>query len=110
MYIRFVTRNVYGWAGARPTNDISIEFEIKPKLEMLWFKMYQTDHNEILHTSRQYNWRDVCKVSLWSVENILNSCTQNFDRISDLIEIPLVGRGPGPILRVDTLRIEHVCQ
>ena len=36
--------------GARPTNDISIEFEIWPKLGVLWFKMYFTDHNEILHS------------------------------------------------------------
>ena len=41
--------------GARPTNDISIEFEIRPKVAMLWFKMYSTDHNEILHTARQCN-------------------------------------------------------
>ena len=50
--------------GARPTNDISIEFEIRPKFAVLWFKMYSTDHNEILHTSRQCNCRDVCKISL----------------------------------------------
>ena len=37
-------------AGARPTNDISIEFEIRPKFVLLWFKMYITDHNEILDT------------------------------------------------------------
>ena len=36
--------------GARPTNDISIEFEIRPKFAVLWFKMYSTDHNDILHT------------------------------------------------------------
>ena len=39
--------------GARPTNDISIELEIRSKFAVLWFKMYSTDHNEILHTSRQ---------------------------------------------------------
>ena len=37
-------------SGARPTNDISIEFEIRPKFAVLWFKMYFTDHNEILHS------------------------------------------------------------
>ena len=36
--------------GARPTNNNSIEFEIRPKFAVLWFKMYSTDHNEILHT------------------------------------------------------------
>ena len=39
--------------GARPINDVSIEFKIRPKFPMLWFKMYSTDHNEILHMSRQ---------------------------------------------------------
>ena len=33
-----------------PTNDIPIEFDIPPKFAMLWFKMYATDQNEILHT------------------------------------------------------------
>ena len=58
--------------GARPTNDISIEFEIRPKFAVLWFKICSTDHNEMLHTSRQYNCRDVCKISLLSVKYILN--------------------------------------
>ena len=31
--------------GPRPTNDISIEFEIRPKYAVLWFKIYSTDHN-----------------------------------------------------------------
>ena len=35
--------------GPHPTNDISIEFETRPKFEMPWFKMYSADHNEILH-------------------------------------------------------------
>ena len=56
----------------RPTNCISIEFEIRPKFAVLWFKMYSTDHNEILHTSRQCNCPDMYKISLWSVEHILN--------------------------------------
>ena len=40
---------------ARPTNDISIIFEIQPKCAMVWFIMYFTDHIKILHTSRQCN-------------------------------------------------------
>ena len=32
-------------AGARPTNDISIEFEIRPHLAVLWFEMCSTNHN-----------------------------------------------------------------
>ena len=86
-----------GRPGARPTNDISIEFEIRPKFAGLWFKMHSTDHNEILHTSRQCNCRDVCKISLWSVTYILNWSTQNIGRISNSIEISLVGRAPGSI-------------
>ena len=38
---------------ARPTNDISIEFEIQWNFVMLLFIICSTDHNEILHTSRQ---------------------------------------------------------
>ena len=56
----------------RPTNDISIEFEIRPNFGVPWFQMYSTDHNKILHTSQWCNCRDVCKISLWSVELILN--------------------------------------
>ena len=81
--------------GPRPTNDISIEFEIIPKFEVLWFKIYSTDDNEIFHTPRQCNCRDVCNISLWSVENNLNYSPPNFDRISVSIEILLVGRAPG---------------
>ena len=28
-----------GQSGARPINNISIEFEIRPKFAVLWFKM-----------------------------------------------------------------------
>ena len=48
--------------GARPTNGISIEFEIRPKYAVLWFKMYSTNHNATLHTTWQFNCRDVCKI------------------------------------------------
>ena len=50
--------------GARPTNDISIELEIRPNFAVPWFKMCSTDPNEIVHTSRQLHCRDVCKISL----------------------------------------------
>ena len=39
-------------ADARPTNDISIEFEIQLNFVMLFMK-YSTDLNERLHMSRQ---------------------------------------------------------
>ena len=84
--------------GARPTNDISIEFEIRPKCAGLWFKIFVTDHNEILHTSRQLHCRDVCKILLWSVVYILNWSIPNFDWILNAIEISLVGRAPDPML------------
>ena len=60
------------WSGARPTNNISIEFKIRPKFAMFRFKINFTDYNEIMHTSRQCYCRDVCKISLWSVTHILN--------------------------------------
>ena len=82
-------------SGARPTNDISIEFEIRPKFAVLWFKIYSTDHHEILHTPRQCNCRDVRKIPLWSVRHILIQSATNFGRISNSIEISLVGRAPG---------------
>ena len=55
-----------------PTNDISVDFEIQPKFSVLWFKIYCIDHDKILHISRQYNCRDVCKIPLWTVNQILN--------------------------------------
>ena len=33
--------------GAHATNDISIEFEIRTKLAVLWFKTHSTNHNKI---------------------------------------------------------------
>ena len=72
--------------GYCPTKDISMEFEIGPKFEVLWF--------EILHMSRQCNCRDVCKISLWSVEHISNKSTPNFYWFSNSIEILFVGWGP----------------
>ena len=51
------------------------------------------DHIEILHPSRQCNCHDMCKISLWSVEYVLNYSTPNSYRISNSIEIPLVGQG-----------------
>ena len=50
--------------------------------------------NEILHTLRQLHCRDVCKMLLLSLENILNHSTANFDRISNPIKISLVGWAP----------------
>ena len=52
------------WPGACPTNGILIEFEIRPRYAVLWYKIVFTNDNEILHTLRQCNCRDVCKISL----------------------------------------------
>ena len=46
--------------GAFTTNDISTEFEIQPKFAVLWLKIYSTDNNEILYTSKKCS---VCKIS-----------------------------------------------
>ena len=81
--------------GARPINDISIEFEIRPEFGVLYFMICSTYHQEILHTSRQFYCRDVCSISLWSVERIWNQSMENFGRISNSIEKSLVGRAPG---------------
>ena len=68
-----------------------MEFEIRSKFGMLKFKLCLTDRNEILHTSRQLHCRDVYKFLLWSVVYILNQSTANFGRISNSIEMSLVG-------------------
>ena len=67
---------------------------IRPKFAILWFKMFSTDHNEILHMSRQCNCRDVCKISLWSAEYIMNKTITKFHWISNSFETLLVGRAP----------------
>ena len=59
--------------------------------------MYSTNHNGILHMSRQYKCHDMCKILLWLVKNFWNYSTQNFYWILYLIEIPLVGQVPGVI-------------
>ena len=43
--------------GARPTNDISIEFEIRPQFAVLWFKVNSTVHNEIFTRHDSYIYR-----------------------------------------------------
>ena len=64
--------------GARPTNGISIEFEIRSKFWELKFEIRLTNHSEILYTSRQLHCREVCEISLWSVAYILDQSTANF--------------------------------
>ena len=78
-----------------PTNSISIEFEIRSRFAMLWFKMYSLDHNNILHTSRQCYCRDVCNILLWSAAYVMNKSVTNFHWFSNSIEIPLAGMAAG---------------
>ena len=80
---------------ARPTNNISIKFQIQSNFIMFLFIIYSANRNEILHTSRQKHCRDMCKILLWLFEYILNQCNANFARISNWIKIPLVGWAPG---------------
>ena len=51
--------------GARSTKHISENSKHSSAI-------YVADHNDTLHTSRQCHCRDVCKISLWSVECIRN--------------------------------------
>ena len=55
-----------------------IEFEIRSKFTMFWFRICLNDHNEILQTSRQCNWRDVCKTWLLSTEYVMNKSITPF--------------------------------
>ena len=66
---------------ARPTNDILIECEIQFNLVKLLFITYSADHNGIIHTLWQQHYCDMCNISLWSIEHILNQITAICDRI-----------------------------
>ena len=62
-----VTQQRNSWPGACPTNDISIKLKIRPKFAVLWFIIYSTNYNEILHTPRQVYFCNMCKISLRSL-------------------------------------------
>ena len=68
------------------TNSILIKFEIWSKFTVFSFKMWSADHDKILYMSWEFYCRDMCKISLWSAECILNRKyrTVNFHRISNL--------------------------
>ena len=86
------------------TNGISIKFQIRPNFAVLWFKTCSTDRNEILHTSQKLHCHVACAISLWSAKYILNQSTAKFGRISNSIEISLVGRAPY-LLNVEKLKL-----
>ena len=57
--------------------------------------MYSADRNRILHTSWQCSCRDVCKISLWLAEYLMNKTITKFHCISNSIKTSLVGQAPG---------------
>ena len=81
--------------GARPTNDILMKFEIHRQFCNALVQNESDWSLQILHTPRQEDCRNVNKITLWSVEQILNQSTEIFYRISNSIEISLVGGAPG---------------
>ena len=81
--------------GARPTYNISIEFEIQWNFTMLSCITYSTDHKQIVNTPRRYHSLEVHKIALWSVQHVVNHNLPNCDLISNSIEVPLVGQAPG---------------
>ena len=75
------------WAGACPTYGISILFGIWSNIAVLWFKIWSTNHNKILRTSRQCYCREVCKISLWSVEYVMNKSIRRLHWISNSLSV-----------------------
>ena len=70
--------------GAHPTSGISIEFEIRSKLGVLWFKICPADHNENVYTSRQCKCREqnfvVIRRICYEQEHFKVSLKFEFDR------------------------------
>ena len=104
-------RNIPGEPGARPTNSFSIEVEIRSIFGVLCSKICSTNHNEMLHTSRQLECRDMHNMSWWLTEYIMNTSIIKFHWISTSIEISLVARAPGfpGIFRPRYLRFKFCC-
>ena len=67
-------------SGACPTNDTRTKPETRAKSDALRLNTYPTDHNEISHTPRQCNGRDVWKTAPRSAEHTPNQSTPNPDR------------------------------
>ena len=64
------------------------QFQIQRNFAILWFFTYAADHQEMLHTPRQWHYRHVCKLSLWYISN---HDIVFFNQILSSIEIPSVG-------------------
>ena len=72
-------------------------FWLNSKLDqVLWFKMYSTNPKETLHMSRQCKFHDVCRISLWWVEHVLNYNTPKVALHFEFDQNMLVGQGQGP--------------
>ena len=68
-------------------------------------RMIMTNHNEILHMSRQLHCRDVCKISLWSIELFYPSALRAGGVLSSRS-----GRAAGrPGGRLPNLRNPYLC-
>ena len=79
----------YTAPGARPTNDILVN-QIRNCMKFCNVLF----HNILGKSQPHKHYSDVCKISLWLVEHILNQSTTNFYEISNSVEITLVERVP----------------
>ena len=62
------------------------------KYGVVWVRIWSTDHNKILRTLRQCNWREVYKNAFWWAEYMMNKRITKWYWISNLIKMSLVGR------------------
>ena len=80
------------WPGGRPTNNISIEFEIRPKFVsvLIWNILNRSQWNFAHATTVELSWRVQNLIVIgWVCFKLEHS---KFDRISNSIEISLVVR------------------
>ena len=104
--------------GTRPTDDISFKFD--QNLQCSGLKCAQpittkscTRHDSIIVLTfarcRCEDSGDLCKISLWSADYIMNKNILKSHWISNSIEIPLVGRAPGrAILGGGEMGLDHI--
>ena len=81
---------------------------IQYKFALLWFKMWSTDHNEIVNISRQCYCRDVCNILLWAAKWTMNKSMTKFRWISNSVEVSLLWRATGFPIRILVLYIIRV--
>ena len=86
------------WPGARPTNGISIDFKIRLKFRVFWFKMCSTDHKESVHmhdATVLLSWHVLSFVIIGRIFYDQEHYKWKLNWILNPIEISLVGRTPG---------------